>query len=104
VEVGLAGEPARTSSDGTLNKAIIGEMQGTLKAPDTWRPTTTVCGLPVQGCMLLLLGVAVLLCTTLAIVLPQTSTSKQQIIARVWQQRVSDAGFELEVKLFVLLL
>lgn len=87
--------------DGTPSKVDMGGGQALLKEAGTWRPATTICGLTVGWCMLLLLGVVVLVSTTLAIVLPQQPISMQEITASVWEEGVgvSERGFELEVSL-----
>lgn len=96
-----AGALGSIPSDGAPTKASIGEGQGWLKEGDTWRPATTICGLTVGWCMLLLLGVVVLVSTTLAIVLPQQPLSELEMTASIWRQGVGvyERGFQLEVSL-----
>ena len=64
------------------------------------RAAPTVCGFTAGWCLLMLLGVAVLVSTTLAIVLTKQQASIQRVSASIWERGagVSERGFELEVR------
>lgn len=94
----LAGGSGSWTGERTLSKIGSGELQGLLR-DDTWKPETTICGVAVGFCMLLLLLTVVLLSTTLAIVLPHNPITTQELSVGLWQQdgAITDSGFELEV-------
>jgi hypothetical protein len=102
-----AGDEIPTEASGKHKPGVpssVVESQALINGLETWRPVATICGVPVGCFMLLLLGVGVLVCTTLAILLPQHSASKQELTASIWQQTVYERGFEIEVRPFLLLL
>lgn len=95
------GGPGNVAGDGTPTKAGMGEGEVLLREGDAWRPAATICGITMGYCMLLLLGVIVLVATTLAVVLPQEKVTVQEISVSIWQQGpgISERAFDLEVSL-----
>lgn len=95
-----AGGSASLPSDGTPTKVGMGESQSLLKDGGAWRAPPTVCGFTVGWCLLMLLGVVVLVSTSLAIALPKQQVSVQRLSASIWEQGsgVSERSFELEVR------